>query len=194
MIYSQYIDGGVVPVALALEEMGFTRYGSVSYTKSLFKTPPTESVDSTTLLRREDMVDTTTYSPAKYVMITGDKAFSPNNLADLKYATDPNNMNGEKVRVILITKAAAEGLDFKNIRQMHILEPWYNINVQSRLSDAQCATKAIVLYLSKNAMWRSIYMQPPPLIAKNTWKNRPIYMCIGSLKKRQFKLVVYQDS
>ena len=41
IIYSQFIDGGVVPIALALEEMGFTRYGSSSHTKPLFKNPPT---------------------------------------------------------------------------------------------------------------------------------------------------------
>ena len=37
LIYSQYLDGGVVPIALALEEMGITRYGNM---KSLFKNPP----------------------------------------------------------------------------------------------------------------------------------------------------------
>ena len=74
----------------------------------------------------EEIEDKSRFSPAKYVMITGDKSFSPNNLADLKHITDPDNKNGENVKVILITKAAAEGLDFKNIRQVHIMEPWYN--------------------------------------------------------------------
>ena len=130
MIYSQFIDGGVVPIALALEEMGFTRYGFASHTKSLFADPPTKQVDATTLKPLDEMEesDKPNYRPAKYVMITGDKSFSPNNLADLKYITSPENKNGELVRVVLITKAAAEGLDFKNIRQLHMLEPWYNMN------------------------------------------------------------------
>ena len=133
MIYSQYIDGGVVPAALALEEMGFTRYGSASHTKSLFKTPPIEPIDSLTMMPRTEFVkqaqnNQLKFSAAKYVMITGDKHFSPNNLADLKYVTNDDNKYGEKVKVILITKAAAEGLDFKNIRQIHVLEPWYNMN------------------------------------------------------------------
>ena len=128
MIYSQFIDGGVVPIALALEEMGFTRYGFASHTKSLFEVAPTEPVDSTTFKTLAESEDKTKFRPAKYVMITGDKSFSPNNLADLKYITDPANKNGELVRVVLITKAAAEGLDFKNIRQLHILDPWYNMN------------------------------------------------------------------
>ena len=128
MIYSQYIDGGVVPMALALEEMGFSRYGFASHTKSLFATPPTEQIDAITYDTLSNMEDQSKFNPAKYVMITGDKSFSPNNLADLKYITSPDNKYGEHVKVILITRAAAEGLDFKNIRQLHVLEPWYNMN------------------------------------------------------------------
>jgi hypothetical protein len=128
MVYSQFIDGGVVPIALALEEMGFTRYGFASHTKSLFETAPTAQVDATTFKTLAETEDKATFHPAKYVMITGDKSFSPNNLADLKHVTSPANKNGEQVRVVLITKAAAEGLDFKNIRQLHVLEPWYNMN------------------------------------------------------------------
>jgi hypothetical protein len=133
IVYSQYIDGGVVPLALALEEMGFSRFGSASYTKSLFETPPVEPIDSVTMKSRTEFnedpeLKNKTFNSAKYVMITGTKFFSPNNLADIKYITNNDNKNGEKVKVILITKAAAEGLDFKNIRQVHILEPWYNMN------------------------------------------------------------------
>ena len=61
-------------------------------------------------------------------MITGDKYFSPNNSLDLKEITSSANIHGEKIKVVLITKAAAEGLDFKNIRQLHVMEPWYNLS------------------------------------------------------------------
>uniref|UniRef100_A0A6C0ES43 Helicase ATP-binding domain-containing protein n=1 Tax=viral metagenome TaxID=1070528 RepID=A0A6C0ES43_9ZZZZ len=129
LIYSQYIDGGVVPLALALEEMGFSRYSSSQNTKNLFKTPRTEQIDAITM-KPKSMFDgdASNFNPAKYVMITGEKAFSPNNAADIKYVTNNDNINGEKVKVILISKAGAEGLDFKCIRQIHILEPWYNMN------------------------------------------------------------------
>jgi len=126
MVYSQYIDGGVVPVALALEELGFTRYGSSAATKPLFSEPPTQAIDSISMKPKSQ--SSGKFKQAKYVMITGDKLFSPNNLADIKYITNTDNKNGENVKVILITKAAAEGLDFKNIRQVHIMEPWYNMN------------------------------------------------------------------
>lgn len=130
MIYSQYIDSGVVPVALALEEMGFTRYGTSSHTTSLFNNPPTYPIDSISMLPKSEHNNNkeyrNTFNGAKYVMITGDKNFSPNNSADLKKIISSDNKYGEKIKVVLITKAAAEGLDFKNIRQLHILEPWYN--------------------------------------------------------------------
>ena len=61
-------------------------------------------------------------------MITGDVKLSPNNVSDLRAATQIANKTGNKVKVILITQAGSEGLDFKFIRQVHILEPWYNLS------------------------------------------------------------------
>ena len=106
LVYSQYLEGGLVPVALALEEIGFTKYGTKN---NLLKQNPKTNIGS-------------------YIMITGDKAYSPDNIKDIKAITDDDNVRGEKIKVVLISKAGSEGLDFKNIRQVHILEPWYNTN------------------------------------------------------------------
>ena len=35
---------------------------------------------------------------------------------------------GKNIKVIIITRAASEGVDFKNIRQVHIVDPWYNMS------------------------------------------------------------------
>lgn len=131
LIYSQYIDGGAVPIALALEEMGFGRFGTASHTKNLFKKPPCEPVDALTMKPKSEFdkeLPNSVFKQAKYIMITGHKEFSPNNYADVNYTTNSENHDGELVKVIIISKAAAEGLDFKNIRQIHIMEPWYNMN------------------------------------------------------------------
>ena len=122
-IYSQYIDGGGVPIALALEEMGITRYNS----RSLFKTPPTAQIDALTL-----KAGNVRY-PAKYIMITGDKNLTPDVKPLLKAITGSNNINGEVVKVVIVSRAGSEGLDFKNIRQTHILDPWYNLNRQEQI-------------------------------------------------------------
>ena len=41
----------------------------------------------------------------------------------------PPNINGKNIKVIIISKSGTEGLDFKFIRQVHIMEPWYNMNL-----------------------------------------------------------------
>lgn len=129
VVYSQYIHGGIIPLALALEEMGFSRYSSSSsHNKNLFKKQPVSPLDATQMIPVDEIEDESVFSPAKYMMITGDKSYSPSNTEDIKYATHPSNKNGEKVKVILVSKAGSEGLDFKNVRQVHIMEPWYNMN------------------------------------------------------------------
>jgi len=130
LIYSQYIDGGVVPIALALEEMGFSRYshGFAGRHRHLFKKTPTSPIDALSMLPRSEMPNPDLFQPAQYIMITGDKGLSPSNTEDVKYATNSNNMDGSKVKVVIISKAGSEGLDFKAIRQIHIMEPWFNMN------------------------------------------------------------------
>ena len=106
LVYSQFLDGGVVPLALALEEMGCQRYGA----PNLLKTPPRE---------KRKIV---------YTMITGSEDLSPNNKLSVKIASSKENVDGSLIKIILISRAGSEGLDFANIRQVHILEPWYNTN------------------------------------------------------------------
>ena len=122
LIYSQYIDSGLIPMALALEEMGFQRYGDG---KQLFKDKPSPVVDVRTM---KPPVGSAPILPACYSMITGDRRLSPNNETEVKALTNDNNKDGYKIKVILISKAGSEGIDLKFIRQVHILDPWYNMN------------------------------------------------------------------
>jgi superfamily II DNA or RNA helicase len=108
MVYSQYLDGGVVPLALALEELGCHRFDG----PNLLKTPSTKKP-------RQRII---------YTMITGNEDLSPNNALAVKKASSDENKEGDIIKVIIISKAGSEGLDFANIRQVHILDPWYNTN------------------------------------------------------------------
>ena len=69
------------------------------------------------------------FTPATYTMITGEKALSPDKVFDLKNLTDEDNKNGEKIKIVIISMTGSEGIDFKNLRQVHILEPWYNLSL-----------------------------------------------------------------
>ena len=136
LVYSQYIDGGVVPIALALEECGFTRYSAAGANSSFFRSKPVQGIDAITMLpqrRHQTEFPNQPFRPARYSVITGDPTISPDNLHELKALTSENNTNGENVKVVIISVAGSEGLDFKNIRQVHILEPWYNMNLLEQI-------------------------------------------------------------
>ena len=128
MVYSQYIDGGVIPVALALEAMGFKRRVG-NKIKNLFHkdTNVSKETDYKVTIGDNDDGKTKEYTP-HYIMLTGDERYSPDNVSDLKNLNDENNKNGEKIKVVIISRAAGEGVDFRNLRQVHILEPWYNLS------------------------------------------------------------------
>jgi len=116
LVYSQYLDGGVVPLALALEELGFVRGGGG---KSLLKKKPAEN--------KVFNVDGNNHQ-AKYVMITGDKKLSPDTGNDINILTNIDNKYGKNIKVVLISQAGTEGLDFKFVRQVHVMEPWWHMN------------------------------------------------------------------
>jgi hypothetical protein len=156
-VYSQYIDGGAVPIALALESMGITRYGTVP---SLFKKPPTTALNVLTMKPKKTGE---TFKPAKYIMITGQKSLTPDVKRELKAATDVGNANGEKVKVIIVSRAGSEGLDFQNIRQMHILDPWYNMNRSEQIIGRAVRSKShcMLPYTKRNV---EIYLYGTQLV------------------------------
>lgn len=131
ILYSQYIDSGCVPLALALEESGFRRYNQ---NKSLFTEYKTDTIsnhiDINTGKQYKELneEEKKSFCSGKYAMITGDVNLSPNNKQELKHITDPKNINGDQVKVVIISRAGSEGIDFKYVRQIHILDPWYNMS------------------------------------------------------------------
>ena len=112
LIYSQYKDAGLIPIALALEELGMSR---ISSSDNLFS-------GSGNRKGKEAIFQ------GKYSMITGDVNYSKNNAKEIKVINKEENKDGSLCKVVLITQAGSEGIDFKNLRQVHILEPWYNLN------------------------------------------------------------------
>ena len=109
LIYSQYLDSGLIPMALALEEMGFGRTNANGKTSHFLNNKKEKSL--------------------KYAMITGDKRYTPDNgEKELALVNKAGNKDGSLCKVVLISMAGSEGLDFKNLRQVHILDPWYNLN------------------------------------------------------------------
>jgi hypothetical protein len=111
LIYTYFIEGGAIPMVLALEEMGFARYKSGGTSKSLFV--------SGTVPKSNGL---------HYSLITGNQSISPNNDAEINALRSDKNVDGSVCKVVIISKSASEGVDLKNIRQIHVMDPWYNMS------------------------------------------------------------------
>jgi hypothetical protein len=122
-IYSNWIKSGVIPLVLALEQNGYGKYDGKKVLKS--KSEPI-SYEGKYLSEYSDKKD---FKPAKYMVIAG----SGENLVgkleeELRVVASSENSDGSQIKVVIGSTVASEGLDFKNIRTIHILEPWHNIN------------------------------------------------------------------
>lgn len=115
MVYSQFLDGSLIPLALALEEDGYERT-TVANGRGLFSDDERKAIKAQPNFKIK----------GNYAFITGNSGYSPNNAKELATIVADSNKDGDEIKVVLISRAGSEGLDFKNIRQLHILEPWYN--------------------------------------------------------------------
>lgn len=114
-IYSFYLSSGIVPLALALEHLGFAKYGTPNLLKTASSPFKINGVQQ------------------KYAIISPRKEYTPDFDEAIRTIRSEANKNGELIKVILGSSVAAEGLDFKNIREVHFLEPWYHINKMDQI-------------------------------------------------------------
>lgn len=105
LCYSRFVWSGAVPLAIAFEHAGFSRYGASNILKST----------------------STTKSVGRYVIITGSQEVGGDSDAEIAAARASSNVDGENIKLIIVTSKASEGVDLRFVRQIHILEPWYNL-------------------------------------------------------------------
>ena len=64
--------------------------------------------------------------------------FVPTSLVESLRAISPNNMMGEIIKIFMITASGAEGISLKNVRYVHITEPyWHPVRVQQVIGRAR---------------------------------------------------------
>ena len=106
LVYSRYLYSGIIPLAIALEHLGYNKYGGNSILEN----------------------NTSKKNNKNYVIISGNNKLSPNNDKEINICTLKENKDGNNIKVIIISESGTEGIDLKNIREVHILDPWYNLN------------------------------------------------------------------
>ena len=90
------------------------------------------------------------------------------NLADFNQV---NNLNGSIIRVILISPAGAEGISLMNVRQVHVMEPYWNeVRIEQLIGRAvrQCSHKALPMADRKVDIFRYLAIRSDNIKDKDT--------------------------
>jgi len=66
-------------------------------------------------------------SKGKYVLFTSNTPDSDISKALIRLRTS-SNANGDDIRVVVASPKVSEGVDFRYVRQIHVLDPWFNMS------------------------------------------------------------------
>jgi len=146
LVYSQFIEQSTLSFALMLEQNGFQRSvieGEerflLDYNKNkLGKGGKRPGVcylcgNEAKHIEHHDekLKNYHNFRQAKYILFFGS---TTNDIVKikrdeaLKRFSSENNKHGEEIKIFIGTRTISEGLDFKRLRQVHIIEPWYNLS------------------------------------------------------------------
>jgi hypothetical protein len=128
-VYSRFIKSGALPLALALEANGYTPYGrdrGLLYDGTQLETGLQCALCEAR--EKEHKTSSHTFTPAKYVLLTGRKDISPNNNDAVISERASTNYNGADIKVIIGSQVASEGIDLKFIREIYVVDSWFHLN------------------------------------------------------------------
>jgi len=127
--YTRFVGGGAVPLALALEANGYLPYGRKSGLLANGIQAPGGRQCALCPKKENDHGSTNhTFSPAYYGILTGDAAISPHNEQTIKAQRAIENATGIKMKIIIGSQIASEGVDLRFVRETHIIDSWFHLN------------------------------------------------------------------
>lgn len=151
LVYSQFRTAeGVGLFSLVLEKNGFTRFKIKKDMMDNWKIDiseenlgkPTYALYTGTETAEEKEIIRNIYN--------GDWEYIPTNIAnELKNISNNNNM-GEIIKVLMITSSGSEGINLRNTRYVHIMEPyWHPVRLEQVIGRARriCSHKSLPLAL-----------------------------------------------
>jgi hypothetical protein len=127
--YTRFVNGGALPLALALEANGYSPYGRKS--GLLANGPQTPGGKQCALCPKREKEHGNanhTFTPAYYGLLTGDTALSPRNEQTIRAQRDFDNAEGTKIKIMIGSQIASEGVDLRFVRETHVIDSWFHLN------------------------------------------------------------------
>jgi hypothetical protein len=106
LVYSNYVELGSRLFSMALEEHGYTpAFGKTLLAEPSYKGP----------------------SKGKYALLSS--ASSEAEISTMiERSKNKKNRDGNDIRILISSKIVSEGVDFRYVRQIHIIDPWWNMS------------------------------------------------------------------
>lgn len=105
-VYSNFATMGALLFSMALEEHGYTSAsGTNLLANPAYSGPP----------------------KGRYILLTS-SASESEIAAMIQRVKDPRNRDGTDIRVIVSSPIVSEGVNFRYVRQIHVLDPWWNMS------------------------------------------------------------------
>lgn len=124
--YTDFIEAGAKILALMLEANGYQRYDKPGFLHGDFDAGQQRcAICGHIRVSHGRRVEGTcsTFTQAKYIIFTGDDAITQHDLDTINHV---NNKDGQNIKVVIGTRVSGEGIDFKMIQSVHIIDPWHN--------------------------------------------------------------------
>lgn len=151
-VYSRFVENGAVIFCLLLEANGYSPWGRSAplFSKGAVtpggrqcaKCSKREAGHPAFQTAEKESYENHKFTPAFYALLTAsdintaDKQslpLSPNNPAVVNAARNVANADGSKIKVIVGSQVAGEGLDLRAIREVHILEGWFHLSKEEQI-------------------------------------------------------------
>ena len=174
LIYSHFIWSGVMPMAVVLEHLGYNRFQDTN----LLKPGAAAGVGAGAEGGGGELPKT----PGRhYAILCSDPTISgvDNFQSLLDVINGDSNQHGEQIKVILMSPVASEGISFKNVREVHILDPWYHLNRLEQVigrSIRTCSHQLLPLNERNVTVFLHVSQYTPTDVkSKNNTKNKETY-------------------
>ena len=151
LLYSQFRTiEGIGIFSLVLDENGFTRFKINKNSVGAWDI----DIDEADIGKPTYALYTGTESAEEKEIIrniyNGDWNYIPTNIADKLKRMSKNNNMGEIIKVLMITSSGSEGINLRNTRYVHIMEPyWHPVRTEQVIGRARriCSHKSLPIEL-----------------------------------------------
>ena len=133
-VYSNFVNvGGIDLLSETFIQNGYLEYQN-DYNNYDINDNTIDYKTGLTYIEYKNKYNISSFRPSTFLLITGGSDESHEEISDIKqkYIQDVfnniDNIDGKNIKFILGSKVMSEGITLKNVKEVHILEPFFNIS------------------------------------------------------------------